>query len=191
MAAASFALQKAIYAALTADAAVVAALGGPRIYDDVPVRSDFPYLTFGQSTERDWSTATDDGHEHLVTLHVWSRARGRKETDEVMAAAQGSKAELHLHRHPQSARSRHPRTSSSIGVRLLSRIADWGASVRLPKAQEMLCVSDALTLDPQPSTPLARCSAEDDGGDVAAAPLRLRDVNVRVGNQEDQRPVIT
>lgn len=90
MASASFALQKALFSKLTADAAVTAALGGPRIYDDVPNRTEFPYLTFGQTTERDWSTGTEPGHEHVVTLHVWSRARGRKETDDVMAAAQAA-----------------------------------------------------------------------------------------------------
>jgi hypothetical protein len=92
MSSASFALQKAIFSKLTADAGMLAALGGPRVYDEVPVRGEFPYLTFGQTTERDWSTGTDPGHEHIFTLHVWSRARGRKETDDVMAAA---KAALH------------------------------------------------------------------------------------------------
>lgn len=49
----------------SADGAVVAALGGARVYDDVPKRAEFPYLTFGQTTERDWSTATEPGHEHI------------------------------------------------------------------------------------------------------------------------------
>lgn len=82
----SFALQKAFFLKLTADAALASLLGGPRIYDDVPARGEFPYVTFGQTTERDWSTGTDDGGEHIVTLHVWSRAAGRKEADEIMSA---------------------------------------------------------------------------------------------------------
>lgn len=86
MASSSFALQKAFYLKLTADAALNALLGGPRIYDDVPVRGEFPYVTFGQTTERDWSTGTDIGGEHVVTLHVWSRAAGRKEADEIIDA---------------------------------------------------------------------------------------------------------
>ena len=90
MASASFALQAAIFSKLTGDAPVLAALGGPRIYDEVPTRAEFPYLTFGQSTERDWSTGTDLGHEHVFTLHVWSRARGRKEADIVLAAAEAA-----------------------------------------------------------------------------------------------------
>jgi hypothetical protein len=28
---------------------------------------------------RDWSTGTEDGAEHLLTLHVWSRAGGKKQ----------------------------------------------------------------------------------------------------------------
>lgn len=87
MTSASFALQKAIVSTLTSDAALVALLGGPRVYDDVPNRSEFPFISIGQTTERDWSTGSDLGSEHVFTLHVWSRARGRKEADEVMAAA--------------------------------------------------------------------------------------------------------
>lgn len=90
MPAAGFALQKALFAKLSGDAAVVAALGGSRVYDDVPSRTEFPYITFGQSTARDWSTGTEPGREHAITLHIWSRARGRKQADEVMAAAESA-----------------------------------------------------------------------------------------------------
>lgn len=90
MLSASFALQSAIFTKLTGDSAVTSALGGPRIYDDVPTRADFPYVTFGQTIERDWSTGSEPGSEHVFTLHVWSRGDGRKETDLVMAALQAS-----------------------------------------------------------------------------------------------------
>jgi hypothetical protein len=86
MASASWALQQAIFAALTADAALIALLGGERVWDDVPTRADFPYVTFAQTSERDWSTGSEDGAEHVLTLHVWSRAGGRKETHEIMGA---------------------------------------------------------------------------------------------------------
>ncbi|MFV0294846.1 MAG: DUF3168 domain-containing protein [Hyphomicrobiaceae bacterium] len=82
----SWALQQAVHAALSTDPALLAVLGAPRIYDDVPRKTPFPYLTLGQSTLRDWSTGTEDGHEHLLTLHVWSRASGRNETHAIMAA---------------------------------------------------------------------------------------------------------
>lgn len=86
MTSAGLALRAAIHAKLTADAGVIAALGGARVYDDVPNQSAFPYLVFADATARDWSTASDTGHEHFVTLHAWSRASGRKETDVIMAA---------------------------------------------------------------------------------------------------------
>jgi hypothetical protein len=81
-----WALQQSIYATLTTDAAVLALLGGPRIYDDVPQGAAFPYLTIGQSTLRDWSTGSEEGHEHTLTLHVWSREKGRKQTHAIIAA---------------------------------------------------------------------------------------------------------
>jgi hypothetical protein len=87
MSSSGLALQRAIFQKLASDPGMVAALGGPRIYDDVPARAEFPFLTFGQATERDWSTGTDAGHEHLITLDVWSRGRGRKEAETALAAA--------------------------------------------------------------------------------------------------------
>ena len=87
MPSAAWSLQKAVFAALTADAPLVALLGVARIYDDVPQSSNFPYLTFGQSTARDWSTASEDGSEHTITLNVWSQAKGRNEVHEIMSAA--------------------------------------------------------------------------------------------------------
>ncbi len=86
MPSAAWALQKAIHAALAADTSFMALLGNARIFDDVPRGAQFPYISFGLTTERDWSTATEPGSEHLVTLHVWSRARGRNEADELLEA---------------------------------------------------------------------------------------------------------
>lgn len=86
MASAGFELQKAVHAALSSDPTLTGLLGGTQVYDDVPRGAAFPYVTFGQTTERDWSTGSDEGSEHLVTLHVWSRAHGRKETDLIAGA---------------------------------------------------------------------------------------------------------
>ncbi len=71
-------LQKAIYAELVEDAPLLALLGGARVYDEVPRGAAFPYVTFGPSTTRDWSTGTDAGSEHAVTLRVWTKAGGEK-----------------------------------------------------------------------------------------------------------------
>jgi hypothetical protein len=83
---ASWALQQAIYASLTGDDALTGLLGGARVYDDVPERAEFPYVTVAPMSERDWSTGTERGTEHAVILHVWSRGAGRKEALAIMAA---------------------------------------------------------------------------------------------------------
>ena len=80
MSAASWALQQAIYATLCASDAVKDAVGDPpRVYDAVPRGSAFPYIVVGDDSESDWSTATDSGSQHALTIHVWSRAPGRRE----------------------------------------------------------------------------------------------------------------
>lgn len=84
MTSATWALQKAVFTALSGSASLSSLIGAGKIYDDVPRDADFPYLTFGQSQVRDWSTASDTGHEHIFTLHVWSRENGRREVQEVM-----------------------------------------------------------------------------------------------------------
>ena len=80
----ALALQQAIYTALTNLAPLTSLLGGPRIYDDTPLPVVFPYITFGQSTLREASTSTEPGDEHIVTLHVWSRARGRSQAHAII-----------------------------------------------------------------------------------------------------------
>jgi hypothetical protein len=76
----SFALQQAIYSVLAANTDLQALIGNPpRLFDFVPRDCDFPYVVIGDATESDWSTATEDGSEHQLTIHVWSRSTGHKE----------------------------------------------------------------------------------------------------------------
>lgn len=82
-------LQKAIFAALQSDAGLVAELGGPKIYDHAKSDVAFPYVTFGRTSVYDWSTGTEIGTEHLFTLHVWSKAKGKKETLDIMQHIEG------------------------------------------------------------------------------------------------------
>jgi hypothetical protein len=84
-------LQKAIFEALSANAAL-AALVGERILDHAPANVSFPYITFGRSTVYDWSTGTEAGSEQLFTLHVWSKAKGKRE---VLAMIELARATLH------------------------------------------------------------------------------------------------
>ncbi|MDN2567991.1 DUF3168 domain-containing protein [Aquibium sp. A9E412] len=87
MTSAALELQKAVFAALAADPALTDALGGARIYDVPPPNVAFPHITFGQTSVHDWSTASELGHEHLFTLHVWSKAAGKREALSLMALA--------------------------------------------------------------------------------------------------------
>jgi hypothetical protein len=86
-------LQRAIFAALSGSTDLVAALGsGERIFDHAPANLAFPYVTFGRTSIYDWSTGTESGTEQLFTLHVWSKAKGKREAIEIMDA---SRAVLH------------------------------------------------------------------------------------------------
>ena len=82
-------LQKAIFEALGANA-TLAALVGTRVFDHAPANAAFPYITFGRTSVYDWSTGTESGTEHLFTLHVWSKAKGKKEALEIMELARGT-----------------------------------------------------------------------------------------------------
>lgn len=79
-------LRAAIHAALAADAALTALLGGARVFDVPPADADFPFVALGEAVVADWSTATERGTEHALTLHVFSRSGGRAEAFAVAAA---------------------------------------------------------------------------------------------------------
>lgn len=83
MTSAGLELQKVLLAVLKTDGALQKLVDG-RVYDRVPAKSDFPYVTLGSSNIYDWSTATERGSEHLFTLNVWNRASGRKSVFEIM-----------------------------------------------------------------------------------------------------------
>ena len=93
-------LQRAVFDALAANAAL-AALVGARIYDHVPANAAYPYVSFGRTSIYDWSTGTESGSEQLFTLHIWSKAKGKKETLEIMEHARAllEDARLDLNQH--------------------------------------------------------------------------------------------
>lgn len=82
----ALALQQAIQSRLAADSGVTGLLGGARIHDDVPPGAVLPYVTYGEAVAGDWGTASEDGREHRVTLHAWSRHGGRLEACRIIAA---------------------------------------------------------------------------------------------------------
>jgi hypothetical protein len=83
---ASWQLQQAIYTVLAGNAPLTALLGGARIFDDVPQATPYPHIAMGQTSSSDYGTGTEDGEEHILTLHVWSQAGGRGEAQRIMGA---------------------------------------------------------------------------------------------------------
>ena len=90
----AWALQEAIHQRLTGDTNLLGLLGGPRIYDHVPRNAAYPILTFGQSVAREWATGTEDGEEHVLTLHVWSEGGSRQQAHEIMSAVRRALNEM-------------------------------------------------------------------------------------------------
>jgi hypothetical protein len=86
MSSSSAALRAAIHDALSADGALNALLGGAKIYDEPPREAAFPYVTLGEARVSDFSTGTEPGEEHQITLHAWSRQGGHREAHMISGA---------------------------------------------------------------------------------------------------------
>ena len=86
MSTASAALRAAIHDTLSGDGALNALLGGPKIYDEPPRAAAFPYVTLGEARVSDFSTGTEPGEEHQITLHAWSRQGGHREAHLISGA---------------------------------------------------------------------------------------------------------
>ena len=72
-------LKAAIRSKLIADTALLAVLGGARVYDETPRGQSFPFVTFGSFTASDNSTSSDRGHETKLEIQVWSRDGSTKQ----------------------------------------------------------------------------------------------------------------
>jgi hypothetical protein len=83
MTAASWALQRSVYETLSNATELTSLLGGDGIYTNPPPAVEFPFITIGQSVNLDWSTGTEDGNEHSLTLHIWSRVDSALEVHEI------------------------------------------------------------------------------------------------------------
>lgn len=97
----NLAIQKAVYELLIADATLATLLAPsdiegsptrPAVYDFAPQAaaseddSKFPYVTIGEDTAAEFDTDDIDGQETTLTLHAWSRQRGRKEVKQILDA---------------------------------------------------------------------------------------------------------
>lgn len=74
---AEWAVQEAVDTRLTGDVTLMALITG--IYDDVTAGTAFPYVEYGEPTERPWNTFSKDGREVFVTVNVWSQYQGKKQ----------------------------------------------------------------------------------------------------------------
>ena len=57
--------------------------GMPAVKDDVSATLPFPYVVVGEDTHIPWDTDDSTGAESTITLHIWSRQRGKKETQDI------------------------------------------------------------------------------------------------------------
>jgi hypothetical protein len=89
-------LQAAVFAELGGDAALLAALGGERIYAQAPADVAYPYIGFGRTGVYDWVTSTEKDTEQLFTLHIWSKAKGEAEAVTIMDLARARLADRML-----------------------------------------------------------------------------------------------
>lgn len=70
-------IQAALYSALSGNISAT-------VFDHVPEDSAFPYVVIGEDLASEWDTDTEQGFETVLTLHYWSRYRGKKEIKELM-----------------------------------------------------------------------------------------------------------
>ena len=77
-------LQKAIYQILAASLPLQSIVAG-RIFDEVPQGENFPYIVIGDDDLKPWDLDCKLGFEALITIHAFSRYKGRKEAKEIGA----------------------------------------------------------------------------------------------------------
>jgi len=81
----SFELQKTIYAKLNTDSTIRTTYSAT-VHDHVSSGTAFPYVVIGEETLIDDSSSKDiDFNEFTLTIHTFSRNRGRKEAKQIMA----------------------------------------------------------------------------------------------------------
>lgn len=77
------ALLAAIRARLAGDAVLSGLIGPHGFRDRLLPRPRFPCVVPGSVETRDYSTATEAGAEHFLTLEVWAEGEGRKAAETV------------------------------------------------------------------------------------------------------------
>ncbi|CAN7643826.1 DUF3168 domain-containing protein [Rhizobium sp. LjRoot30] len=73
------ALLQAVTARLLGDADLVELIGADGIHDRLLTRIPMPYVVIAGLQSDDFSTSTEAGEEHLLTLEIWSSGQGQRE----------------------------------------------------------------------------------------------------------------
>ncbi|PYE28778.1 uncharacterized protein DUF3168 [Rhizobium sp. PP-CC-3A-592] len=77
------ALQAAVFATLSGDAALLALLGDGGIHDRLLERAEHPYLRLAGIESSDWSTASEPGEEHAMTIEVRGAEGGNRVVQDI------------------------------------------------------------------------------------------------------------
>lgn len=77
------ALMQAIHARLSGDAALTAIIGADAIHDRLLDRPRLPCIVISELRSEDFSTATETGEEHFLTLEAWSAEQGQRQAQEI------------------------------------------------------------------------------------------------------------
>lgn len=96
------ALMQAMRGALLAHAPLTLLLGGAHVHEERPRGANAPMVLFDTIETRDWSTADQKAHEHVVGLTVRtpsrSRALAQQILDEIEAVLDGAALTIAGHR---------------------------------------------------------------------------------------------
>lgn len=87
---AASALQKAVFARLSGDAALAALVGANGVTDRRLSEPASPLVVIAGIDSVDHSTGTEAGEEHVVTLEAWSDAAGHREVQAIAAAVRAA-----------------------------------------------------------------------------------------------------
>jgi hypothetical protein len=70
-------------------------LGSPvRLYDDPPTEPIYPFASFGRHQSRNTDADILALNEQTLSLHIWSRYRGKKEAQQILEAVRGSLTDM-------------------------------------------------------------------------------------------------
>jgi Protein of unknown function (DUF3168) len=86
------AVQGAAVAALEAHPALAGALSG--VYDGVPARAAFPYISIAGGLVSDWSTKTETGREVRIAITIWNDDQDATQLHALMGHAEDALAAM-------------------------------------------------------------------------------------------------